>query len=210
MLVEIWVDVVCPWCFIGEGRLTRALEGFDRADEIELAFRPFQLDPTAPREPIPVIDAYTEKFGSRERATNMIRHVTAVAANEGTTIDLDKAQRANTFDAHRVVAMASNAGLGAEMMHRMFSAYFTEGRNMNDHATLAELAAEIGLDHDEVLDALSGDAWADEVREGIARAGEFGIHAVPTFVADDRLMASGALEEKALVAFLGQALTDAG
>lgn len=210
MLIEIWVDVVCPWCFIGEGRLRRALEDFERSEELEFVFRPFQLDPSAPREPIPVIEAYTEKFGSRERATNMIRHVTAVAANEGITIDLDKAQRANTFDAHRVVAMASAAGLGGEMMHRMFSAYFTEGRNINDHATLADLAAEVGLDRTEVLDALCGDAWADKVHENIARAGEFGIHAVPTFVADDRLMASGALEEKAIVAFLSQALDDAG
>lgn len=209
MQIEIWVDVVCPWCYIGDHRLEQALAHMGTDDETRVIYRPFQLDPSAPAEPIPVLDAYAQKFGGADKAAQMVERVSGVAAAEGLEIDFASAKRANTFDAHRTIALAADEGLDTAMTQRLFRAYFVEGHDINDRETLGTLAAEVGLDKDSVVAALATDAKADVVRAGIDRAHEIGIQAVPTFLVDNELMASGALEKHQLVKMLEQAGADA-
>lgn len=209
MQIEIWIDVVCPWCYIGDHRLEAALEHIGAGDETRVTYRPFQLDPSAPSEPIPVMEAYAEKFGGADKAAQMVGRVTQVGEAEGIEFNFDKAQRANTLDAHRTIALAADQGLDRAMVQRLFRAYFVEGHNINDRETLAVLASEVGLDRDSVLEALAADAKEDVVHTGIARAHELGVSAVPTFLIDGELMASGALEKHQLVRLFEQAKTDA-
>jgi len=184
MLVEIWSDVVCPWCYIGKRRFETALERFDGRDEVEIVFRPFQLDPGAPPVASPVIDAYARKFGGPDRAIAIIGQLTDLAEKEGLDFRLDEAQRVNTIDAHRLVEFARAEGRANELYERLLAAYFTEGRDLGDHATLATLAGEAGLDPEAAAAYLASDAGYAEVRHGLARAAELDIHAVPTFVID--------------------------
>lgn len=209
MLIEIWVDVVCPWCYIGDHRLGQALKHIGAGDETRIVYRPYQLDPSAPSEPVPVLDTYSEKFGGPDKATQMIDRVKGVAASEGLEINFEIAQRANTFDAHRTIALAADENLDTPMTQRLFRAYFVEGQDINAHETLATLAAEVGLDRDGVLTTLATDSKADVVEAGINRAREIGVRAVPTFLVDEELMASGALEKHQLVRLFEQAQADA-
>ena len=183
MLVEIYSDVVCPWCYIGKRRFEEALSEFEHADEIEVRWRPFQLDPRAPATPSPVLDAYARKFGGPERAMEIIDHITAVAASEGLDFHLDIAQRGNTFAAHRLLwHVRDDPVLQSALKERLMQAYFVEGADVGDAATLATLAGDVGIsDAAEFL--VSGDG-ADEVRAGMATAASLEITAVPTFVFD--------------------------
>jgi len=192
MLVEIWSDVVCPWCYIGKRRFEAALERFQGRDDVEVVFRAFQLDPWAPMVATPVIDAYARKFGGPDRAVAIIGQLTDLAAEEGLEFRLDEAQRVNTIDAHRLVELARVHGCANELYERLFQAYFTEGRDLGDHATLAALAAEVGLDPDEVTAYLASDAGFADVRNDLARAEALDIHAVPTFVIDGAWPVPGA------------------
>lgn len=190
--MEIWSDVVCPWCYLGLGRFRAALEQFEHRDEVEIAFRPYQLDPTAPAEPSPILDVYARKFGGPDAAFKIVRDMTAMAEGEGLEFNLDQALRVNTFDAHRLGALAAARGLDVEMHERLFAAYFTEARDLSDHEVLAELAGEVGIDPEEVRSWLAGDGGVAEVREGLGTAAAFGITAVPTFVVDRGAMIPGA------------------
>jgi len=145
MLVEIYSDVVCPWCYIGKRRFEAALERFEGRDDVTVVYKPYQLDPRAPTEPTPVVDAYARKFGGPEDAMRIIERVTDTAAPEGLEFHLEIAQRANTFDAHRLLAYAHERGLQAAMKERLLQAYFVEGKDVADHAQLAALAALHGV-----------------------------------------------------------------
>jgi predicted DsbA family dithiol-disulfide isomerase len=174
---------VCPWCYIGKRRFEEALSEFEHADEIEVRWRPFQLDPRAPATPSPVLDAYARKFGGPERAMEIIDHITAVAASEGLDFHLDIAQRGNTFAAHRLLwHVRDDPVLQSALKERLMQAYFVEGADVGDATTLATLAGEVGIpDAAEFL--ASGDG-VDEVRAGMATAASLEITAVPTFVFD--------------------------
>jgi predicted DsbA family dithiol-disulfide isomerase len=183
MLVEIYSDVVCPWCYIGKRRFEEALSEFEHADEIEVRWRPFQLDPRAPATPSPVLDAYARKFGGPERAMEIIDHITAVAASEGLDFHLDIAQRGNTFAAHRLLwHVRDDPVLQSALKERLMQAYFVEGADVGDATTLATLAGEVGIP-DAAEFVASGDG-VDEVRAGMATAASLEITAVPTFVFD--------------------------
>lgn len=186
MLIEIHSDVVCPWCWIGKRRLEQALERYEGADEVTLRFVPFQLDPTAPATPMPVLDAYARKFGGEVQARQIIERVTGVAAEVGLEYHLDIAQRANTFDAHRVLWFAgrddSPAGVQVELEERLLRAYFTEGLDIGDHEVLIACAVDAGLDGGEVRRLLGSDDGVAEVNEELAAGRRAGITAVPTFV----------------------------
>jgi len=182
MLVEIYSDVVCPWCYIGKRRFEAALERFKGRDDVTVVFKPFQLDPRAPKEPTPVLDAYARKFGGPEEAARIMERVTDAAASDGLDFRLDIAQRANTFDAHRLLAFAHQRGHQDAMKERLLQAYFLEGKDVADHDQLAALAAEVGLDRDEVAAFLASDAGADALRDELRESLERGITAVPTFV----------------------------
>lgn len=209
MLIEIWADIVCPWCYIGDNRLDAALKHIGARDDVHVVYRPFQLDPSAPPEPISVLEAYSVKFGGETRAKQMMDQVTSVAASEGLEINFEIAQRANTFDAHRTVALAANENLDREMIQRLFKAYFVDGENINDHNVLANLAAEVGLDREAVTSMLNSDAKGDVVRSSIDRAHKIDVRAVPTFLVNKETMASGALEKHQLVQLFEQARADA-
>ena len=210
MRVEIYSDVVCPWCYIGKRRFEAALSEMARRDgagrpDIEIVWRPYQLDPTAPTTPTPVIDAYARKFGGPEQASRIIDHVTQVAAGEGLQFRMEEAVRANTFDAHRVLWLAEREGGSAlqnAVKERLLRAYFSEGRDVGDHVTLVALAAEAGMDEGIVADALACDTGAAEVRAELATATERGITAVPTFVIDGQWGIPGAQDAEVFVRVL--------
>jgi predicted DsbA family dithiol-disulfide isomerase len=190
--VEIWSDVVCPWCYIGKRRFEAALQRFAGAADVSVTFRAFQLDPGAPPgAATPVSEVYERKFGPGQ-ADQLIDRVTTLAAEEGLTFHLDRALRANTLLAHRVLWLARQRGVQEAVKERLLRAYFTEGRNVGDPDTLAELAAECGLDHDEVLGYLASDAGQAEVATDLTEAFELGITAVPTYVFDGRWSVPGA------------------
>ena len=194
MNVEIWSDIACPWCYVGKRRLEAALAGFEHRDDVTVTWRSFELDPVAPRER--AVDGAThlaEKYGtSVEQARAMQQRMTDTAAEDGLDFRFDLARAGNTFDAHRLVHLAAAHGRQDEMKERLMRAYLTEGEPIGDPAALERLAVEIGLPADEVRDLLAGDRFADEVREDERTAARFGIHAVPFFVVDRAIGASGA------------------
>lgn len=201
--VEIWSDVVCPWCYIGKRRFETAI--IELADEIDvtIVFRPYQLDPTAsPGKAGPVIDTYAKKFGGYERAQQIIDHVTSIAAESGIHFRMDRALRANTLLAHRLLWLAETTGKQVALKERLLQAYFIDGLDVGDPEVLATCAADVGLDHDRVLSFLGSDDGLVEVRHELQRALEMEITAVPTFVFDDRWMVPGAQDPSTFVEVL--------
>ncbi|MGZ4674341.1 MAG: DsbA family oxidoreductase [Ilumatobacteraceae bacterium] len=201
--VEIWSDVVCPWCYIGKRRFETAVA--ELADEIEvgIVFRPYQLDPTAsPGKAGPVLDVYAKKFGSYERGQEIIDHVTAVAAESGIHFRMDRALRTNTLLAHRVLWFAEPTGLQVALEERLLQAYFIDGLDVGDPDVLATCCAEVGLDHDRTLAFLDSDAGLAEVRHDMGQALELNITAVPTYVFDGKWMVPGAQDPATFVQVL--------
>jgi predicted DsbA family dithiol-disulfide isomerase len=205
MHVEIWSDVVCPWCYIGKRRFERALDQLDGLD-VQVTYRPYQLDPRAPTgSPSPVFDAYARKFGGPERAEQILSHVTSVAAADGIAFRMDRALRANTFAAHRLLWLAEQPDSPAEqsaLKERLLQAYFHDGLDVGDHDVLAVCAADVGFDRHKVTDFLRGDGGSDEVRSMLASAHEHGITAVPTFVIDGTWAIPGAQDPDTFVQVL--------
>ena len=206
MHVEIWSDIACPWCYVGKRRFEAALAGFEHRDEVQATWRSFELDPTAPRER--EHDGAThlaQKYGmSRDDAIAMQQRMTDVAAAEGLDFRFDLARGGNTFDAHRVVHLAAAHGLQDEMEERIMRAYLSEGELISDHAVLERLAVQTGVPADEVRELLAGDAYTDAVRDDERVAAGLGIHAVPFFVVDRRVGASGAQPPNVLLELLRQ------
>lgn len=194
MEIEIWLDVVCPWCYIGKRRFESALERFEHADEVSVVLRSFELDPHAPKTSEQrVAEILADKYGGGlERAEGMIAHVTEVAAGEGLAYRLDIAQRANTFDAHRLIQLARDHDRQDAMAERVMRAYFTEGEPIGAHDTLVRLAAEAGLPNEETQRVLTSDDYADAVRSDERTAARLGIQGVPCIVFDRSSGLSGA------------------
>lgn len=196
MRVEIWSDIVCPWCYIGKRRFETALERVRElpgAEQIEVVYRPYQLDPTAsPGRVQPVAEAYAKKFGGPERAAEILDRVTAVAAADGITFNMDRALRANTLLAHRLLWRAEVMGSQIALKERLLSAYFTEGLNIGDPDVLAACATDVGFDKDDTLAFLKTDEGHGEVMQDLALAAGNGITAVPTFVINGQWAIPGA------------------
>ena len=212
MEVEIWSDVACPWCYVGKRRFEAALAQFEHADEVNVVWRSFELDPDAPSERTgDRAEHLASKYGmSLEQARQAEQQMTQTAAADGLEFRFDVARSGNTFDAHRLVHLAHAHGLQDAMKERLLLAYFTEGELVSDHATLVRLAAEVGVPEDEAREVLAGDRYADEVRDDEQLAGRFGISAVPTFVVDRSLGASGAHPPEAMLDLLRQGWAIAG
>jgi predicted DsbA family dithiol-disulfide isomerase len=201
--VEIWSDVVCPWCYIGKRRFEAALDQFD--GDVEVTWRSFQLDPEAPavREHS-ASEHLAAKYGmSQEQAEASHAQMTELAAQEGLDYRLEKARGGNSFDAHRLIHLAAANGKQDETMERLMRAYFTEGVPIGDRKALTELAAEIGLA--DARQALDGDAYADAVRADEELAHRIGIRGVPFFVLDRRYGLSGAQPPEIIVQALEKA-----
>jgi predicted DsbA family dithiol-disulfide isomerase len=209
MVVEVWSDVVCPWCWIGKRRLERAIELVAR-DDIEVRFRSFELDPRAVSSSSESLTAMlAKKYGMPlAKAEEMQRHVARTGAADGLDFHFEQAKPSNTFDAHRLIHHAASQGLGLEMKERLMQAYFSQGRAVGDHETLLGLAVEVGLDREGAAAVLAGDAYADAVRADEDEAHAIGARGVPFFVFDRRLAVSGAQPAEVLAAALRQALAD--
>lgn len=207
MRVEIWSDVACPWCYVGKRRFEAALASFAHRDEVEVVWRSFELDPRAPAErSVDRLDHLSAKYGiSRAQAEAMETRVAAVAAGEGLELRFDLLRGGNTFDAHRLLALAGEAGVAGELKERLLRAYFTEGALMADPAALARLAAEVGLPAAEVADVLGSDRYAADVRADERQAQAFGIGGAPFFVIDRTFGVSGAQPSEILAGALEQA-----
>jgi predicted DsbA family dithiol-disulfide isomerase len=205
--VEIWSDVVCPWCYIGKRRFEAALDGFEHRDEVEVAWRSFQLDPSAPpQSPGNLADRLAQKYGvSREQAEAMNARVVTQAAGEGLEYRLDIARPGNTLDAHRLLHLADQSGLRAATKERFLAAYFTEGLAIGDRDTLVDLAGEVGVDRDRATEVLAGDEFIDSVRRDEHEAAQLGISGVPFFAIDRRYGISGAQPPELLLQALNQA-----
>jgi predicted DsbA family dithiol-disulfide isomerase len=205
--VEIWSDVVCPWCYIGKRRFEAALGAFAHREEVEVAWRSFQLDASAPAQsPGNLADRLARKYGvSREQAEAMNARVVTQAAGEGLEYRLDIARPGNTLDAHRLLHLADQSGLRAATKERLLAAYFTEGKPIGDRDTLVELAGEVGVNRDRARDVLAGDEFTDSVRRDQREAAQLGITGVPFFAIDRRYGISGAQPSTLLRQALDQA-----
>jgi predicted DsbA family dithiol-disulfide isomerase len=202
MLVEIWSDIACPWCYVGKRRFEQALAAFEHRDDVEVRWRSFELDPAAPGERTVRI---AEKYGTTvEQAREMEQRMVETAAAEGLDFRFAVARSGTTFDAHRLVHLAQEHGLADAMKERLLLAYFSEGELMSDHDALIRLAGEVGLDQAEVRAMLAGERYAAEVRDDERTAARLGIRAVPTFVVDRARGASGAQPPAELLALLAQ------
>ena len=207
MKIEVWSDVVCPWCYVGKRNLEAALGEFEHADQVTVAWRSYELDPTTPARVDRSMDEVLEhKYGmTSEQASAANRRMTELAAEVGLEYHLDRVQIGNTFDAHRLLHLAAHEGRADELKERLLRAYFTEGRAVADPFTLAELAAEVGLDPARVAEVLEGDEFAADVRADEARALELGSTGVPFFVFDERLGIPGAQPPDVLLRLLDRA-----
>jgi predicted DsbA family dithiol-disulfide isomerase len=204
LTVEIWSDIVCPWCYVGKRRLEAALAQFDRP--VEVTWRSFELDPSAPRErELPAAEHLAAKYGmSVEQAEASQAQLTELAAAEGLEYHLDRTRGGNSFDAHRMLHLAAAHDLQDAAKERLMRAYFTEAEPIGDPETLVRLMGEIGIDEDEARAVLAGDAYADAVREDEQLAARIGIQGVPFFVLNRRFGVSGAHPPEALLAALRQ------
>ncbi|MBP2706185.1 DsbA family oxidoreductase [Microbispora sp. RL4-1S] len=204
MRVEVWSDVVCPWCYIGKRRLEKAVERFEHAENVEVVWRSFQLDPShAKGVRMPVYDMLAAKTGgSAEQVRAMTDRVKALAADEGLTYDFDRAVAVNTLDAHRVIHLAGTLGLGAEAHERLLRAHLIEGETVDDHETLTRLATEVGVPEDDARRVLAGDEYARDVEGDFSEARALGITGVPFFVLDRAYGVSGAQPVDTLLAAL--------
>jgi predicted DsbA family dithiol-disulfide isomerase len=204
--VEIWSDIACPWCYVGKRRFEAALARFEHRDEVQVTWRSFELDPTAPDEREGERAQHlADKYGmSLEQAREREQQMTATAAGDGLDFRFDISRSGNTFDAHRIIHLAGERGLQDAMKERLLHGYLTDGELMSDREALTRMAVEVGLPKDEVIDTLASDRFAAEVRADEHTAGQFGISAVPTFVIDRAIGASGAHPPDALLQLLEQ------
>jgi predicted DsbA family dithiol-disulfide isomerase len=210
MQVEIWSDVVCPWCYIGKRRFEAALAQFAGRADVEVTWRSFELDPEGSAEPILLTDLLATKYHIEgAEAAERHRRTTETAAGVGLGLHLDRALSGNTFDAHRVIHLAHEHGLQDAAEERLFAAYFAEGRPISDRETLVELAASIGLDAGETRALLASDRFVREVREDERTASQLGISGVPFFVLDRRLGVSGAQPVEVMLGALVEAAAEA-
>jgi predicted DsbA family dithiol-disulfide isomerase len=193
MRVDIWSDVICPWCYVGKARFEKALAAFDHRDEVEVVYHSFELDPSSPRGVSESnLDMLSKKFGkSRAEALEMDGHVGGLARAEGLGFDSQRPV-GNTFDVHRVLQLGLDRGVQQKLLGAVNEAYFAQARDIFDHRVLTEVAVGAGLDADEAGKVLESDDYAAQVRRDEAQARQIGISGVPFFVFDMALGASGA------------------
>jgi predicted DsbA family dithiol-disulfide isomerase len=207
MKVEIWSDVVCPWCYIGKRRFESALAQFEHASDVEVVWRSFELDPNAPRvQTEPHAERLARKYGvSLAQVEAMDARLVGEARKEGLEFHLAESKGGNTFDAHRLIHLAAESGRAGVMKERLMKAYFTECVAIGERGELVRLASDVGLDESEAKAVLSSDRFVDAVRGDEARAREFGISGVPFFAIDERYGISGAQPAEVILGALQQA-----
>lgn len=209
MQVEIWSDVVCPWCYLGKRRFEAALGRFEHADQVEVRWRSFELDPHAP---LARTGTMAEHLASKyamtvEAARERLAQLDALAAAEGLPYQLARTRGGNSFDAHRLVHLGyeQDAATGAAVKEALLHAYFVDLQPVGDHGALTEAAVGVGLDPGEVRQVLAGDRFADQVHADERQAAELGCTGVPFFVVDRALAVPGAQDADTLLATLRRA-----
>ena len=210
MQIEIWSDVVCPWCYLGKRRLEQALTDFEHRDQVQVVFRSFELDPDAERgRTTPTVELLSSRYGmSVEQAEQAQRQMEQRAAADGLEFRLADLRSGNTRDAHRLLHLAKARGRQTELAEALHRAYFTEQRSVFEPAALAGIAVEAGLEPGEVQAVLAGNAYADDVAEDEATAHALGATGVPFFVIDRRYGVSGAQPADVLGQALDRAWAD--
>jgi len=210
--VDVWSDVACPWCYVGKRRLESALREFPHADQVDVVWHAFELDPSAPKERDPSVshaERLAKKYGmSVAQAQKNSERLRDIARAEGLVFDFDHIRSGSTFDAHRLIHLGRERGRQDAVKERFLKAYFEQGALMSDPATLSRLAVEAGLSEREVAAVLASDQFADEVRADEDSARELGISGVPCFVLDERYAVSGAQPAPLLLSALHQAWSE--
>ncbi|MFN1219205.1 DsbA family protein [Chryseobacterium kwangjuense] len=194
MKIEIWSDVMCPFCYIGKHNFEQALEKLPFKNEVEVEWKSFQLDPTLDAaKPQNTIEYFKEKKGfPAEQASQMISQVAGIGRASGIDFNFDKALIINTFTAHKLLHLAKKHGKSSEMEEALFKAHFIDGKNVGDQEELISLAVSLGIDKDEARQALSSDEFNDGIRQDIQEAQNNGISSVPFFVLNGKYAVSGA------------------
>ncbi|HET6229988.1 MAG TPA: DsbA family oxidoreductase [Longimicrobiaceae bacterium] len=191
MKIELFADIACPWCYIGERRLRKALE--DAGVDADVVWRPYQLQPGLPRGGMPWAELVEKKFGGAQRAAGMFAHVASAGAPEGIEFRFDRITVApSTRDSHRLMMLAGEHGRTWEMAEALFRAYFTDGKDVTRGAVLVEAAKEAGIDAAEAWAVLGSDRYEREVDAGQGRAADVGVQGVPFYVFDGKYALSGA------------------
>ncbi len=210
MRIEIWSDVVCPWCYVGKRRLERALASFPHAEQVEVVYRSFELDPSTPKgSGQSVAEHLGQKYGGgAEAGQQMVTQMTSAAADEGLQFNYQSAVRANTVDAHRLLHLALVSGgptQQAQLKELLLKAYFTDVRAVDDHTVLTSVAVDAGLPEERVAQVLTTEEYLDDVYADVEEARALGVSGVPFFVIDRKYGISGAQPAEVF----GQALTQA-
>jgi predicted DsbA family dithiol-disulfide isomerase len=210
MQIEIWSDVICPWCYIGKRRFEMALADFAHKESVEIIWRSFELDPKSPQQYAETLEEMlSRKYNvTPQEAAAMNARVTAVAKEIGLDYRLSDARPGNTFDAHRLLHFAASRNLGDRATERIMHAYFSESLAVGDRAALARLAPEFDIAESEAMAVLERDAYSSEVRADEARAAKFGITGVPFFVIDEKIGISGAQSVEVFADALRKAWAD--
>ncbi len=204
LLIDLWSDVVCPFCYLGSRQLDLALERFEHRDDVVVVQHAFELDPNATPSTVGLDELLATKYSMPlERSRELHGRLSRQAASMGLDWALDRARSTNTFDAHRLIALATTQGLGAEMARRLHAAYFSDGLLVSDPAILDRLATEVGVSGSSSL--WSSDEFAETVRTDERLAHEMGITGVPAFVVDRSYLVSGAQGEDAILDVLMRA-----
>ena len=206
MKVEIWSDVMCPFCYIGKRKFEAALNAFENKTDVEIVWKSFQLNADLKTDPSKnTVQHLAESKGwTMEYTRNTIKQVTEMASSVGLSYDFDKAVVANSFDAHRLIQYAKTKNKGDAAEEALFKAYFTEGKNTADHAVLIALGTEIGLDAESVKTLLKGTDFSAEVKKDIAESQQIGVSGVPFFVFDRKYAVSGAQDSKVFLETLNK------
>ncbi len=212
MQVEIWSDVVCPWCYLGKRRFEQALAGFAHRDDVDVTYRSFELDPSAPADAtVPTIQLLASKYGmTEEQAESAQQQMEQRAAGDGLTFRMENLRSGNTRDAHRLVQLAKVNGRQTELVEALHRAYFTEQESVFDHESLARIAVGAGLDRAEVDKVLATDQFSDEVTADEVTASSLGATGVPFFVIDRRYGVSGAQPAETIAHALEHAWDNSG
>lgn len=209
MQIEVWSDIICPWCYIGNVRLKKAIALFEKPDSVVVRTRSFELDELAPREPAPNLDRLAAKYGvSRVQAMEMELRLAALAEEEGVPFALERPS-ANSFDLHRMVWLAREFDLGEELFDRLQGLYFGQGVDVFDHAVLTREAEGVGVPTDRVIELLASDEYADEVRTDETEAREIGVTGVPFAVLAGKWAIPGAVATDQFLAALQEISTQA-
>jgi predicted DsbA family dithiol-disulfide isomerase len=196
MKVEVWSDIMCPFCYIGKRNYEMALKQFEYSDRVEIEWHSFQLDPTIPKKNEKKVNVYQylaeTKGMSYEYSKKLHEKLIQTAKNAGLEYNFDKAVVANSFDAHKMIQLAKTKGLGDAAEERLFHAYFTEGRDFGDTDTIVSLGKDIGLQEEEIREALGSDEYSYKVEQDIQEANDIGVGGVPFFAFNRKYAISGA------------------